>query len=815
MSLGGFFGNGGGGDAGLLFDSLYTTNYMNISPIPRHHLLSPPIVQPVFNSSALSLALKPKMEGLDEMGLIGGNFESGAMVKDREEEFESKSGSEHMEAASGDEQERPKGKSKRKKKYHRHTPYQIQELEGSFKENPHPDEKQRLELGKRLTLENKQVKFWFQNRRTQMKTQLERHENLILKQENDKLRIENIAIKEAMRNPICSGCGGGAILGEISFEENHLRIENARLKDELNRMSVLTGKFLGRPLSPLAGPFPPARSNFNLDLAVGRNVFGGLGPEEAALPMGFDFGSGVSNTVLTMPSTKPSIGMTGLNTPFEKSLLLELASNAMNELLKLTQIDSPLWLRSLNGGGEALNFEEYTRIITPCIDKTPGLRTEGTRATGLSTINSVAFVEMMMDANHWGEMFPGMIGKSYTLDVISSGMGGSIDGALQLMHAEIQVISPLVPTRQVRFLRFCKQHGDGVWAVVDVSIDVIQEVPNGQTFMHCRRLPSGCVVQDMPDGYSKIIWVEHTEYDESSIHHMYRPLLRSGMGFGAQKWVATLQRQCDFLATIMPSAGPTEDHSVITPTGKTSMAKLAQRMTRNFCAGVCATTHNWEVVQVGNVGKGARLMTRKSVHSLGEPSGIVLSATLSIWMPVQQQQLFDLLQNEELRSRWDLLSHGGQMHQMVCIAKGQDCGNKISLLSANATGGNSNQSNVLILQETSNDAFGSLIVSAAVDMSSMNVVMNGRDSACIAILPSGFAIVPDCFPDSAGPSSSHEMVGKESSGDAAASGSLLTVGFQIMINDFPAAKLTAESVETVNNLISRTIQGIKEALNCN
>jgi len=38
-----------------------------------------------------------------------------------------------------------------------------------FKECPHPDEKQRLELSKRLSLETRQVKFWFQNRRTQMK----------------------------------------------------------------------------------------------------------------------------------------------------------------------------------------------------------------------------------------------------------------------------------------------------------------------------------------------------------------------------------------------------------------------------------------------------------------------------------------------------------------------------------------------------------------------------------------------------------------------------------------------------------------------
>jgi hypothetical protein len=38
-----------------------------------------------------------------------------------------------------------------------------------LKECPHPDENQRAQLSRELGLEARQIKFWFQNRRTQMK----------------------------------------------------------------------------------------------------------------------------------------------------------------------------------------------------------------------------------------------------------------------------------------------------------------------------------------------------------------------------------------------------------------------------------------------------------------------------------------------------------------------------------------------------------------------------------------------------------------------------------------------------------------------
>lgn len=64
-------------------------------------------------------------------------------------------------------------------------------------------------------------------------TQHERHENTQLRTENEKLRAENLRYKEALSNASCPNCGGPAALGEMSFDEHHLRIENARLREEV------------------------------------------------------------------------------------------------------------------------------------------------------------------------------------------------------------------------------------------------------------------------------------------------------------------------------------------------------------------------------------------------------------------------------------------------------------------------------------------------------------------------------------------------------------------------------------------------------
>ncbi|OAY81802.1 Homeobox-leucine zipper protein ROC2 [Ananas comosus] len=707
----------------------------------------------------------------------------GEMVRPREEDFESKSGSENIEgAASGDDQD--PNQRPRKKRYHRHTQHQIQELEAFFKECPHPDDKQRKELSRELGLEPLQVKFWFQNKRTQMKTQHERHENTQLRADNEKLRAENMRYKEALGNASCPNCGGPAAIGEMSFDEHHLRIENARLREEIDRISGIAAKYVGKPMTSsyplLSNPNMSSRSPLDLGVGGGFGVQPGIGSEM--------FGAG---ELLRSVSGQSEI---------EKPMVIELAVAAMEELIRMAQLGEPLWTQGLDGLTETLNEDEYVRAFPRGIGpKQFGLKSEASRDTSVVIMNHINLVEILMDVNQWSTVFSGIVSRAITLEVLSTGVAGNYNGALQVMSAEFQVPSPLVPTRECLFVRYCKQHADGTWAVVDVSLDSLRPSP----VMRCRRRPSGCLIQEMPNGYSKVIWVEHVEVDDRSVHDIYKPLVNSGLAFGAKRWVSTLDRQCERLASVMASNIPSGEIGVITtPEGRKSMLKLAERMVISFCGGVTAsTTHQWTTLS-GSGAEDVRVMTRKSIDDPGRPPGIVLNAATSFWLPVSPKRVFDFLRDESSRSEWDILSNGGIVQEMAHIANGRDHGNCVSLLRVNSA--NSNQSNMLILQESCTDATGSYVIYAPVDVVAMNVVLNGGDPDYVALLPSGFAILPD------GPVA--VPAGGAADGGSTSGGSLLTVAFQILVDSVPTAKLSLGSVATVNSLIACTVERIKAAV---
>ncbi|XP_072969070.1 homeobox-leucine zipper protein GLABRA 2 [Typha angustifolia] len=659
-----------------------------------------------------------------------------------------------------------KRKKKKRKKYHRHTVEQIREMEALFKESPHPDEKQRQQLSKQLGLSPRQVKFWFQNRRTQIKAIQERHENSLLKSEMEKLREENRAMRETVKKACCPNCGF-ATSGKdtaMTTEEQQLRIENARLKAEIKKLQGTQGKIADGGGSPSSS------------CSAGTN----------------------QNNISTLDCYSGSFGL-------EKSRILELAKLALDELIKMASSQEPLWIRSIETGREILNYDEYIREFSPNGSSKRQVKRsiEASRETGIVFLDIKRLVQAFVDVNQWKELFPCMVSKAATLDFIYTGESESKDGTLQLMFAELQMLTPMIPTREFYFVRYCKQLSPEKWAIVDVSVDKIEETIDA-SLVKCRKNPSGCIIEDQANGHCKVTWMEHIECQSSVVPTMYRPIVVNGLAFGARHWMATLQLQCERLVFFVATNVPTKDsNGVSTLVGRKSILNLAHRMTSSFCCNIGGSRYRtWH--KASKDGEEIKFTSRKNINEPGEPQGTIVCAALSTWLPVSSMVLFDFLKDESRRTEWDVMLSEGPTQTIVNLAKGQDRGNSVTVHATKSTENNS----MWVLQDSCTNAYESMIVYAPVDVDSLRSVMTGCDSSNITILPSGFSILPD------GPDAKSLVITSRKEEKTTEGGSLLTVAFQILASSSALTKLTTESVETATSLVSCTLHNIKKALQC-
>ncbi|XP_061367522.1 homeobox-leucine zipper protein GLABRA 2-like [Gastrolobium bilobum] len=666
----------------------------------------------------------------------------------------------------GDKNKKKKKKKKKRKKYHRHTAEQIREMEALFKESPHPDEKQRQQLSKQLGLAPRQVKFWFQNRRTQIKAIQERHENSLLKTELEKLRDENRAMRETSNKSCCPNCGIATtnVDGSFSTGENQLRIENAKLKAEVEKLRATLGKY------------PPGTTS--------PSCSAGHDDEE------------------NRSSLDSYNGIFGL----DKSRIMEIVNQATEELVKMANIGEPLWVRSVETGREILNYDEYVEefSVKYSCSGSPKRFIEASRETAFVFMDLPRLVQSFLDVNQWKEMFPCLISKAANVNVICNGEGSNRNGAVQLMFAELQMLTPMVPTREVYFVRCCKQLSEEQWAIIDVSIDKVEDNID-TSLVKCRKRPSGCIIEDKSNGHCKVIWVEHLECQKSTVHTMYRAIVNSGLAFGARHWITTLQLQCERLVFYMATNVPMKDSTgVATLAGRKSILKLAQRMTWNFCHAVGASSfHTWNKV-TGKTGEDIRISSRKNLNDPGEPIGVILSAVSSVWLPVSPNILFDFLRDEARRSEWDIMFSGGSVHSIANLAKGQDRGNVVNIQKIESKENNS----TWILQDSCTNDYESMVVYAPVDITGMQSVMTGCDSSNIAIMPSGFSILPD------GMEARPLVITSRQEEKYTEEGSLFTMAFQILANASPTAKLSTEPVESVKSLVSCTLRNIRTSLQC-
>jgi homeobox-leucine zipper protein len=188
-----------------------------------------------------------------------------------------------------------------------------------------------------------------------------------------------------MVHQLCGGCGGPVtpILGGPSSSqgvEEDLRVQNASLRAELSRFCALASKLLGKSVSLLASQ-----------------------PTQGECITLVPSSTTVANSAITEFATASGSRLMGMaRAGIEKSVFMKLATSAMNELVKMAQMDEPLWTPGASMPGslasEILNYKEYLNTFSPCIGVKPaGFVSEASRESGIVICDSAAVVETLMD----------------------------------------------------------------------------------------------------------------------------------------------------------------------------------------------------------------------------------------------------------------------------------------------------------------------------------------------------------------------------------------------------------------------------------
>ncbi|KAL8476438.1 hypothetical protein ACS0TY_028926 [Phlomoides rotata] len=550
----------------------------------------------------------------------------------------------HGASGSGNEQS---SNSRNGKLYHRHSKHQTQQLEAFFKEFPHPDEKQRHQLSRELGLSPQQIKFWFQNKRTQKKTMNERSDNNALKTENERIWHENMAMREALKNITCLVCRQAGSSHQVQDQSQSLvtlRTENLRLRKE---------------------------ANFLLQEEM-SNLFTG---KSASAPPDFDNTPDAPEMPRSPPYQYPSMGFRETDI----TAIIETAVSAMNELIELLHVKDPLWNTSPSDGRSTLHRDTYDKLYPkPNHFKSPNARMESSKDSAEVAMAAGQLVEVFLNPNKWKDMFPTIITKVKTFEIIDTS-ATICNGSIHLMYEKMHVLSPLVAPREFFFIRFIQHTAPATWVMVDVSYDFIKHLQDNPS--RSWKLPSGCMIQDKSHGKSFVTWIEHVEVDDKSLtHRLYRDVV--SYAYGAKRWITTLQRMCDRLTCSMGIAtSPRHElEGVINSVeGRRNLMRLSHRMVRSL-SEILSMSDRLDFSHLSELNNtGVRISVRIS-RGTGLPNGLIVSAATSISLPFSNKELFDFLNDETRRPQWDVLSAGNPVNAIARISTGSDPGNCIAIM---------------------------------------------------------------------------------------------------------------------------------------
>ncbi|CAH8349141.1 unnamed protein product [Eruca vesicaria subsp. sativa] len=470
----------------------------------------------------------------------------------------------------------------------------------------------------------------------------------------------------------------------------------------------------------------------------------------------------------------------------DNSELTATAARAVEELKKLFLTDeATFWVMPSPIEGTSVLKKGSSGKLSHSVKKFTNSRVESSKVDTVVSIKASSLIAIFSDPEKWKTLFPTIVNTARTIPTL---------GSETVWEQELHMLSPLVPARKFTIVRCCRKIEEGVWIIADVSHGIVYS--NHQASQSCYKRPSGVLIRALPYGRSKVTWIEHVEVSNiPSAYPAYRDLVKGGSsggsGYGAKRWIVTLERMCARINLSSATTIPVTDRWEIplTVEGRRSVMKLGERMLKNF-SEMLIMPGNTEFPQKSRCG-GVRISTRVN-EEVGQVTGSVASAAYCLPIPSTPSQVFSLLRSNDFRHQWDVLCHGNAITETGRISTGLSATNHISLLKLDGP------ETMMELQECYMDALGGMIVYAPLDMAAMSIAASGRvDPLEIPILPSGFTISSDA------PGTMDR-------------GTLLTLAFQILLStgqNSGGRMVSENSVMEVDMLISTVVQKIKALFN--
>ncbi|KAK1430956.1 hypothetical protein QVD17_14106 [Tagetes erecta] len=425
----------------------------------------------------------------------------------------------------------------------------------------------------------------------------------------------------------------------------------------------------------------------------------------------------------TFKATYDHVVYSALTEEAVKEKLIQFADNAADELYKMASSGSPLWqLDDLKE--EILDNAVYQNMFMSnmryreelqgvqimqgadpiMITPTHPMIIEASRSSGNIHKKPLELISMFMDVEQWMEMFPNIVSSARIIGKILDD-GNDHDGSLTVMKAEFGFPTPYPTTRECYFIRRSKQVNEHCWLIVDVSLDL----PGLKYY----RKPSGCLIEQVDDSCSKIIWVEHNEISlEGCFPVLFKELVSSGFVF---------------------LAGDVERSNLL--------KLLAHRMSQ-----ICMKKMNASTKKIWNSRKSIEndgyvfANTEFFENNLGRPNGkYIITVAASLQLPFDADKLYDSLQCVECRPKWDISMLGAAAKEEMRITFEHDPSAYVSVLNVKVPG----IEPMKCLQACFLNSISMYMIWTVLNTKTMNAIMQGGvDPDTIEILVSGAAVLP-------------------------------------------------------------------------